>query len=396
MTLAGAGVYFGVQKTDNSTDAQFQTQPARQGSLKISVSATGTLLPTTQVDVGTEISGTVESINADFNDHVQKGQILAKLNPDHYEARVAQSKAALEVARAKVEESKATVLETRIALERCKELAGRALCAPSDLDSAQAAYARSVAQQQSAEAQVSQAEAALLAEETNLDKTKILAPIDGIVLDRKIEPGQTVAASLQTPLLFSIADDLRQMELRVAIDEADIGQVQTGQEATFSVDAYPDHTFPADIREVRFAPQTVAGVVSYEAILTVDNSSLLLRPGMTATADILVDGVSDALLVPNSALRFNPSQRTEREGRQMDEGILSAILPTRRGGAQRNRDPSSMERDRTGSRIWTLVDGQALPIPVTPGVTDGSMTELIDSAIEPGTPVIISMAAQND
>ena len=169
---------------------------------------------------------------------------------------------------------------------------------------------------------------------------------------------------------------------------------RTGQEATFTVDAYPDHTFPADILEVRFAPQTVAGVVSYEAILKVDNSSLLLRPGMTATADIQVDGVSDALLVPNSALRFSPSQRTEGEGRQNDKGILSAILPTRRGGAQRNREPSLTERDRNGSRVWTLVDGQVSPIPVTPGVTDGLMTELIDSAIEPGTSVIISMASQ--
>ncbi len=252
------------QSRDATNNVQYKTQDARRGNLIITVSATGNLEPTNQVDVGSELSGIIDSVRVDYNDRVKAGQILAELDTDKLRAQVLQSEAALAAAEAKVRESQATVLETKLKFQRCQRLAEKQLCAQEEVDTDSAAYKRAQAGEGSARAQVSEARAKLDADRTNLAKTAIHSPIDGIVLVRNVEPGQTVAATLQAPVLFTLAEDLAKMELHVDVDEADVGLVKAGQTATFAVDAYPDRSFPAHITQVRYGSQTVDGVVTYE------------------------------------------------------------------------------------------------------------------------------------
>ena len=359
---------------------RFDTAEVQQGNLTVTVTATGTLQPVNQVDVGSELSGTIDTVLVDFNDRVRRGQVLARLDTDRLKAQVIEVRESLESAKAKLEEAKATVLETRLRYERCEKLATRQLCSGEDLDTARAAQARAKAAEASAKAQVAVARATLDLNETNLAKAEIRSPIDGLVLKRQIEPGQTVAASLQAPVLFTLAEDLAHMELHVAVDEADVGKIAEGQSAVFTVDAYPARSFPARITQVRFAPQTVEGVVTYETVLLVDNADLSLRPGMTATAVITVQKLEDVTLVPNAALRFIPpvTQTAQNSG----GGIFGAIF----------RRPSS-DRRRTDNdgrqKIWILRDGQPVAVPVTTGASDGKFTELLSGDIRPGQAVVI-------
>jgi len=233
---------------------------------------------------------------------------------------------------------------------------------------------------------VSQAEAALRQDRTDLAKAVIRSPINGIVMECHVEPGQTFAASFQTPVLFTLAEDLSKMELHVGIDEADVGNVQAGQDATFTVDAYPDRRFPSRIVKVYYAPQVVQDVVTYEALLTVDNSKLLLRPGMTATAEIITKTVEDAILVPNGALRFTPPvpEASKRGG-----SMLRAILPGRRHRPAKQR--KVLDTDKSERLVWTLRDEQPVAIPVTIGSSDGSMTEVVDGDVKPGLPLLVDI-----
>ena len=258
------------KRLEKSNSIHYQTQKVQRGNLTVTVTATGTLEPTNQVDVGSEVSGTIETVEVDYNDQVKVGQVLARLDTDKLAAEVLQSKAALESARARVLEAQATVKEMRSELTRLnqvRELSNNKVPSQRDLDAAEAALERAQADEASAKAQVSEAQAALDFNETDLSKAVIHSPINGVVLTRSVEPGQTVAASLQAPVLFTLAEDLTQMELHVDVDEADVGQVQEGQEASFTVDAYPDRIFPARIRQVRYGAQTVDGVVTYETVL---------------------------------------------------------------------------------------------------------------------------------
>ncbi|AKH20976.1 RND transporter [Sedimenticola thiotaurini] len=368
-----------------SQSVHYKTADVSRGSLNITVTATGTLEPVNQVEVGSEISGTINAVLVDFNDRVKQGQVLARMNTDQLQAKVDQAEASLKLARAQVKQSEATVIETRNNLNRARKLAETGMCSEQECDSAQAAYDRAVANLESAKAQVVQAQATLNAELTTLAKATIHSPIDGIVLNRDVEPGQTVAASFQTPVMFILAENLTQMELHVDVDEADVGQIAVGQEALFTVDAYAGRSFPARITEVHFASQTVDGVVTYETVLSVDNSELLLRPGMTATADILVKQVTDALLVPNAALRFSPpepEQQTSSRG-----GLISNLMP-RPPQAPKPREETSTANNQQ-QRVWVLNDGAPLPIAVTTGATDGINTEITSGAIEPGMALII-------
>jgi HlyD family secretion protein len=288
----------------NAERRHFDTAPVVRGDIIATVAATGVLRPVTQVDVGSEVSGVIDSVAVDFNDRVKRGQILARLNTDQLSAHVLQAKAALESAVAGRSQAHATAHETELNYSRCERLAQTQMCSQQDLDQTRAALLRAQAAEAAAQAAVAQADANLDAAKTALDKAAIVAPINGIVLNRYVEPGQTVAATFQTPLLFTLAEDLSQMQLQADVDEADIGRVNEGQRATFTVDAYPGRAFPASVRTVRYAPKTVDGVVTYEAVLDVHNDDLLLRPGMTATVDIVTQTVRDVWLVPNAALRF--------------------------------------------------------------------------------------------
>ena len=376
------GLYFTAPFSGNSeTAVSYKTAPVSRGNLTLTVTATGTLQPLNQVEVGSELSGTIASVEVDYNDEVKMDQVLARLDTTALNSRIAEGKASLQQAQAMVEETKATELEKKAALNRCKELAKKKLCSPNDLDTAEAAYARARASVSSAKAQVAMAQAVLDGYETNLKKATIRSPINGIVLDRKVEPGQTVAASLQTPELFSLAEDLTRMELIVAIDEADIGQIRDGQEAIFTVDAHPEMSFQARISQIRHAPQTVDGVVSYETVLAVDNPEQLLLPGMTATAEITTRQINDALLIPNAALRYAPpvtEKKTSSGG-----SLFSRLFPR---PSRREGGPAVAQgRER---KVWVLRDGKPNAVDITIGASDGMMSEVTGGALEPGMMLI--------
>jgi len=375
--------------------AVYETEPAEKGALVVTVSATGTLQPTNKVDVGSELSGILESVSADFNDHVSKGQVLAKLDVSKLSAAVVQSQAQLDVNKSLRRENEATVAETAAELERLaavRKASGGRMPSQHDMDVAKAALERARASVDNASAQIELAAAKLDVDRTNLAKAEIRAPIDGIVLSRKVEPGQTIAASLQTPVLFTLAEDLTQMELEVDVDEADVGQVRDGMSATFTVDAYADRKFPARITQLRYACETVDNVVTYKAVLVVSNPDLALRPGMTATADIVVSTVDDALLVPNAALRFVPPRVEEEKD---DRSLLQKLMPfMRRRTAEKNLSP---EKSKEGGQrtLYVLEEGRIREVTVTIGASDGSHTQVLAGAIEPGTQVIVDATTKS-
>jgi len=359
------------------------TAEAKRGNLTVLVTATGALQPLNEVDVGTEVSGTIEVVSADFNEQVSTGQILAKLDTDQLEARFRQSQAALALAQAKVLEAQATLTETEKRLRRTQDLVARKLSSEEELDTTAAAFARAQAGLEVSEAQVDQAQAQLDADRRTLEKAVIRSPIDGLVLERRVEPGQTVAATLQTPVLFTLADDLHEMELRVDVDEADVGQVGVGQQAVFSVDAYPERSFPAKIKQVRFSPKEVNGVVTYETLLAVENRDLLLRPGMTATAEITVESFEDVVLIPNAALRFKPP--AAGSGKRGGGGLLDMLIP-----APPAEERTAVLIDKPDeARVWVLRDGLPTPVAVKTGATNGTLTRLVEGDIQPGTPLLV-------
>lgn len=379
--LLALGYFFNPIGDDDKGKLRYQTVTLERGSLTLSVTATGTLEPLSKVEVGSELSGTIAEVAVDFNDEVERGQLLVRLDTTALENRIAEGRAALQQAEARVQEMRATEREMLLKLERCRELAQKKMCSANDVDAAEAAYTRAVASVASARAQVALARATLDGYETNLQKAAIRSPINGIVLNRQVESGQTVAASLQTPVLFTLAEDLTRMELIVAIDEADIGNIRQGQEAEFTVDAFPERQFSAVINQVRRAPQNVDGVVTYETVLTVDNSGQLLLPGMTATAEILVKQVEDALLLPNAALRYAPPVAKAESG---ERGVIG-FMPRPPRGEKRDRANESSGRERT---VWLLRDGRPEQVAITVADSDGSYTVVESGPLQPGMAVI--------
>ena len=393
LLAAGAAALFWWQRETPATTPQYKTQPVQRGDLKVIITATGNLAPVNQVQVGSELSGIIKSVEADYNDRVRVGQVLARLDTSKLEAQVLQSRASLEAARAKVLQTKATVEETTRNLERLQSVLemrqGKAV-SKHDLGAARAALDRASADQASAEATVNQTEAALKAIETDLARAVIHSPINGVVLSRSVEPGQTVAASLQAPVLFSLAEDLAKMELHVDVDEADVGQVKAEQTATFTVDAYPERSFPARISQVRYGSKTVGGVVTYETLLEVDNADLSLRPGMTATANIVVKEVTNALLVPNAALRFVPPVKTNDNSSKAQGGasVLSRLFPRPRHDAPARKEANE-KGVKKAQRVWVIREGSLTQIPVTTGATDGAFTEITESDLQPGQELVV-------
>jgi HlyD family secretion protein len=360
----------------------YVTDPVTRGNLTVLVTATGSAQPITQVNISSELSGTVRRVLVDYNSPVNAGQPLAELDLDKLNAAVESARAKVEAAKARVAETAAAIEEKSGQYERRKQLAARSISSPQELELAKAAYDRAVAQHANALADVRVAEADLRLSEINLTKACICSPINGVVLMRNVDPGQIVASSLQAPVLFVIAEDLRRMELRVDVDEADVGKVKVGQKATFTVDAYPERKFPAEIRDIRYGSEVVQGVVTYKAILTIDNADLLIRPGMTATAEIVVEEVADALLVPNSAIRFSP---TSTQGGGQQQNFLQRIL----SGRPNFRPPSRQEDSGRSRRIWVLHDGAPAAVPVVVGATDGRRTQIVEGNVAPDQRVIV-------
>lgn len=386
--LVGAVIFFGVRRNDDGDGLRYETEPVSRAALVVTVSATGTLEPTDQVDIGSELSGLIEAVLVDDNDRVVAGQVLARLDVSRLEDQIIRSEAALASAQAKVRQADATITEVRANLARLHtvaKLSGGKVPSKTELESAEATALRAQADAAAARAVVSEAEAGLSSDRTNLEKASIRSPIDGIVLARTVEPGQTVAASFSTPVLFKIAQDLARMELQVAVDEADVGEVREGQEATFSVDAYPNRHYPARIERVGYGSQTTDGVVSYKTILAVDNADLSLRPGMTATAEIITAQRDGALLIPNGALRFTPPSPDTTTAKQ-SRGIVASLIPRPpvQEPRKRTNTPSGPER-----QVWVLRDGEPVEVAITIGVSDGTLTEVVAGDLEPGMQLIV-------
>lgn len=367
-----------------SGDTRHVTDPAIRGGLVVTVTATGSVQPTNKVDISSELSGTVRKVNVDYNDAVVAGQVLAVLDTDKLKATADNSRAKLAAAKAKVVEAQATVIEKEREFARKRVLADKQISSVHDLEAAQAAFDRAKAALQSAQADVGVAEADLALNETNLVKATIASPIAGVVLKRSVDPGSTVATTLQASTMFTIAEDLKKMEVQVDIDEADVGKAKSGQQAMFTVDAYPERKFPAVIRYIRYASETVSGVVTYKGVLTIDNAELLLRPGMTATAEIKTAEIADALLVANAALRYSPPTTATGEQR----GFLKRLMP----GPPAMRPVSAREETGPNRTVWVLRNGAPVQVKVTVGSSDGKRTEVLSGELQPGDAVIVDSA----
>jgi HlyD family secretion protein len=349
---------------------RYLTEEATTGKLVVTISASGTLQPTRSVDVGSELSGTLDAVLVNENDRVTKGQVVARLDTSKLEDAVVKSRAALALAEATVAESRANLKRLR----HVAELSGGKVPSQSELETADATLLR-------AEANATSASATLKSDETNIVKATIRSPINGVVLTRKVEPGQTVVAAMTTPVLFVLAEDLTKMELQVKVDEADVGTVKLGQNATFSVSAWPGRNFPATIMRVGVGSTTTDNVVTYKTVLAVKNDDLALRPGMTATARITTANRDNVLLVPNAALRYTPAT----DATPVPSGsFISKLMP--RPPMPKTQQPKAAQSGT--AQVWVLSDGQPVAVPVQAGASNGRQTEITGGGLKAGMAVI--------
>jgi len=359
--VLGVGCFFLFKGKENGM--KYRVQKVDRGEIVSSVTATGTVNAVTTVLVGTQVSGTIKTLYVDFNSPVKRGQLIAQIDPATFEAQVGQAKANLFSAKANLEKSEATVIDAKRTMERNRELVSENLIAQSDFDTAETNYETAKASRGEARAQIAQTEAALKFAETNFQYTRIVSPVDGVVISRNVDVGQTVAASFQTPTLFTIAQDLTKMQIDTNVDEADIGKVTVGQNVDFTVDAYSETTFKGSVWQIRNAPIIVQNVVTYDVVIKVDNSELKLKPGMTANVSIIIAIKKEALKIPNVALRFMPSEK------------------------------ETGESVKKGLGIWIIEKGEPKRIPIVTGISDGNYTELVSGALKEGQEVIIESLA---
>jgi len=411
LALAAGGWWLWQDHSRAAAAPRYVTQPVTRGNLAISITATGTLQPTRSVAVGSELSGTVTRVLVDVNDRVKKGQLLVELDRAKLQDSVNASRAALQSARATQTQAEATLRESKASLARLEEvqrLSGGKLPAATELDTARATADRAAAAQAVAMAGVAQAAATLATNETNLSKAAIRSPIDGVVLVRNVEPGYAVAASLQAVTLFTLAEDLASMKLSVNVDEADVAQLKNGQRARFTVASQPGREFAAVVSRVAFGSTTTDNVVTYTTQLDVDNSDLVLRPGMTATATIATTERNGVLLVPNSALRFAPAGEGAAGGAAAPAGsgaseaagggILSKLMPRppglnrprRSGGNAPAGGAANVPREGT---VWVLREGRAVAVRVQRGLSDGRQTEVSGAGLAEGAAVIVDQSS---
>ena len=408
--LVGGGVfYFMTPDKKGAKQADYVTEEAKTGRISLIVTAAGNLAPTNQIIVGSELSGTAKEVMVDTNDQVKKGDTLAKLDTSKLDQQTERSRAALLAAKARVSQAEATLAETRAALARQEELlkiSGGKTPSRATMETSRATVSRAQADLESAQATVTGAEAEVRSFESDLAKTVIRSPVDGIVLSRSIEVGQTVAASFTAPTLFTIAEDLKKMELLVNVSEADIGRIEAGQTATFSVDAWPARNYTAKVKKVAFGAvgtgttassgsssgnASASSVVTYSTELEVANEDLSLRPGMTATVDIAIVDKPDILVVPNAALRFDPVAAAAIGKPDDTKRTLVQSLSPGGGRRWRGTPPPKAGSADSAPKVWTLKNGEPSAINVTPGITDGRLTEISGGNLTAGTPLIISI-----
>lgn len=374
------GLFF-LRRDGDEGGEQYRTEPVDRGDISATVGATGTLSAVTTVQVGSQVSGIISELHADFNSQVQKGQLLAELDQTPFLQAVEQRQA--DVARSQVE-----VANSQVNYTRYRRLAASGLVAQADLDAAKAAY-------DSARAQLALSQASLRQAQTNLSYTKIYSPINGQVVDRQYDIGQTVAASFSAPTLFTIAQDLTKMQVQADVDQSDIGQVQAGQPVRFTVDAYPDREFRAEISQVRLNATVNQNVITYPVIIEVANPDLTLRPSMTADVTIQVETVRNVLRVPNAALRFKPPVDEEegeaRQGRNRQAGDAGAASGGRRGrgGRQAGQTVYILAKSEDGK------ESELREVRVRTGITDGRNTQVVkvlSGTLNPGDPVVTGLA----
>jgi HlyD family secretion protein len=373
---------------------QYQTERVERGDITIVINATGNLAPTNKVQVGCELSGIVKTVEVNFNDRVQIGQPLASLDDTKFRAAVMKSRAALESAEARYLQARTSSLLKKQNLKRLRHLyrsSGGKLPTAQDMEVAKAEMEVAKAEESAAKAAIRQAEARLQIDETSLSKTTILSPIDGVVLSRNVDPGQTVAASLHAPVFFSLAKDLTQMELQVDVDEADVGLVRAGQYGEFAVEAYSGRVFTARIAQIRYEPKINNGVVTYTSLLNVKNPDRALRPGMTAMVTIFAKEIADTIKVPNEALRFTPSKETDLSAKR--PGLFGRFI--RRLNA--DDQPTESQQWKIGySRVWCLRKGQLTPVIIRTGLSDGLHSAVTDGDLESGMQVVVDEIAAEE
>ena len=349
---------------------RFETAPVERGRIIARVTASGAVSPVITVQVGSQISGRLSEILVDFNAPVKKGQVMARIDPALLSAQVEQARAKLANDAANAEKARVVLADAKRTLRRMEDLLSQNLISQSDKDAAQTAYDSSVAGVKAAETQVDQDRAALKLSETNLDYTTIISPVDGIVITRNVDVGQTVAASLQAPTLFTIAQDLRKMQVDTNVAEADVGKLSEGMAAIFTVDAYPGEKFKAVVNQIRYASQTVQNVVTYNAVLSVENPDLRLRPGMTANVTFVYATREEVLKIPNAALRFRPPPEASAESSSSVTGPRNTA----------NEDP-------TRKTIWTIRKGIPIAVSIRTGLSDGLFTEVVEGRLDVGEPL---------
>ncbi len=350
----------------------YRTEPVTRGDIEQAVTATGTVNAVTTVQVGTQVSGTIKTLYVDFNSRVKKGQLIAQIDPSTFESQVQQAQANLLSAQANLEKAQTAFANDKKTFERNKELFSKNLIAQSDLDTAETAYQTDKAMVDSAKAQIEQAKASLDYAKQNLAYTKIVSPVEGVVISRNVDVGQTVAASFQTPTLFTIAQDLTKMQIDTNVAESDIGLVKVGQEVEFTVDAFPDTTFKGKVWQIRQAPITVQNVVTYDVVIQVNNKDFKLMPGMTANVSIIIQLKKDVIRITNAALRF-----------RMTERPVSAVTGTAGAGGKK------------GPAIWILENGNPKRVAMTPGISDGNFTEVASGDLKEGQQAIVESLKKN-
>jgi HlyD family secretion protein len=389
------------------TPPSFETATVDRGPVIARITATGVLSALVTVQVGAQVSGRIIAISVDFNSPVKKGQLITKLDPVLYQAGVDNARANWVAAKAQVEKAVVQELDGKRQYDRTVVLKERDLMSQADLETAEATWRAAVAQVGTAKGQLEQARASLKQAEENLNYTSIFSPIDGVVISRNIDVGQTVAASLQAPTLFTIAEDLRRMQVDTSVAEADVGKLHDGMEATFLVDAYPNEKFSGRIRQIRNAPQTVQNVVTYDAVIDVANPELKLKPGMTANVTVIFAERQDVLRIPNAALRFRPPADMLAQlggGRPGGGAGRPAAGPPAAspggggggGGGQRSSTATPRPPPAVGEgqkTVWALRDGKPVPVRVTTGVSDGTLSEVTEGGLKPGDLVITGIAS---
>jgi HlyD family secretion protein len=377
------------QATGGAAAPQFVTASATRGDVVEVVEATGKLEAVTTVQVGTQVSGTIQSLHADFNSHVRKGQVVARLDASVLQAQVEQAQATVARLAADVERSRIQVDDAEVKFRRAKELFARGLIPATDVENAETTARQAQASLKAAQAQVVQSQASLNQTRVNVSHTVIRAPVDGIVISRNVDVGQTVAASMSAPVLFEIAKDLTAMQVSASIDEADIGRIEHGQRVTFKVDAYPKDTFIGTVSQVRLNPVVSQNVVSYVTIIDVPNPELKLKPGMTANVSVEVARADNVVRVPNAALRFVPTEEMLATVVRRDQQPPPGATPPERPAARGGRSPA----DETMARVWTLQEGQLRPVRVRTGITDGIVTAIVEGELAADAAIVTGVSS---